>query len=148
MIQIPRKCLAPALSACLLLLAGCPSGGPGMHAVHGTVSVNGQPVKFAEISFAPNAKGGESGRTMMTSVIEGKYDLQPMGGATSGESTVQVQVAELGDFAPADWNNLTERESNQLLMKRRKVYVRQVTVDKDVINLDLTDTDLEKPAGG
>lgn len=129
----------------LLVQTGCRDSGPGMHAVHGAVTLNGQPVKYAEVSFAPTATGENAGRTMAISAIDGKYDFRPMGGATDGDTKVQVQIPDLGDFAPADWNNLTDRESNQLLMKRRNVYVKQLKVDKDEINLDLTDSDLEKP---
>jgi len=87
--RCPRFTLVLLLAGC----AGCGQSGPEVAPVSGRVTLDGQPLASADVSFQPDgAQRASSGRTN----AEGRYQLmykrgQP--GALVGEHTVRISVS-------------------------------------------------------
>jgi hypothetical protein len=88
-----KHCFRIVLLLLLAILAGCGQDGPQIAPVHGRVTLDGQPLALADVSFQPEgAKRPSSGRTDS----DGRYELmykrgQP--GALVGEHTVRISVS-------------------------------------------------------
>jgi hypothetical protein len=88
-----KCCCRIVLLPLLVISAGCGQEGPEIAPVHGRVTLDGQPLALADVSFQPEgAKRPSSGRTDS----EGRYELmykrgQP--GAIVGEHTVRISVS-------------------------------------------------------
>lgn len=111
------RCLALALVS--LLVAGCGSGGD-LAKVTGKVTLGGQPLEGATVTFQPAEQGGapSAGQTD----AKGRYKLMftfDTPGALPGEHTVSIQTAgtdfddqgneiERPERVPAKYNSKTE----------------------------------------
>lgn len=74
-----------------LALTGCSPAGPERFAVHGKVTMDGQPVSEASIIFTPLGKG-----LAAAAVIEnGQYKLSAVDGPSQGEFRVQINPGEI-----------------------------------------------------
>ena len=82
-------CLMPAL--CCLLVAGCGGSGRELGKVKGTVTLGGQPLEGAEVTFQPTAKG--TAPSAGTTDADGRYELMytfDTKGAVPGEHVVTI----------------------------------------------------------
>ena len=82
-------CLTPAL--CCLFLAGCGGSGPKLGRVKGRVTLGGQPLEEAEVTFQPTAEGAAP--SAGTTDADGRYELRytfDTKGAVPGEHVVTI----------------------------------------------------------
>jgi hypothetical protein len=123
--------LCLSLLACSFIL-GCGSSGPPLGAVTGAVTLNGQPLENAQVTFKP-----ETGRPSLgTTDQQGKYSLrftQDEAGAMVGSHTVTISTAiDLPDDTrapervPAKYNTQSD-------------LVREVKPGNNVFDFELTD---------
>ncbi len=80
--------LGVLLSAGLFFLTGC--GSAGRHALQGTVTLDGQPVKTGTISFLPTA--GTSGNSSGGEIKDGKFSIPAKVGLQTGEYRVTINA--------------------------------------------------------
>ena len=114
-----RRCWPAALMACTVLLSGgCSDGGPELGTVSGKVTLDGQPLADALVTFVPEKGRSSSGRTNE----EGEYELKytpERSGAVLGNHIVRITTvdsdSESRDPAkeklPAQYNIDTELEA-------------------------------------
>jgi hypothetical protein len=83
----------PAMAAlCAIAVVGCPGGGTAIQTdyVEGVVTLDGEPVAGAIVTFQPKGPGGMSATGMTDE--QGKYTLNPVGGgqmaAEAGSGTL------------------------------------------------------------
>lgn len=131
-----------ALLICCSALVGCGSGKKPHHDVHGKVTLNGQPVVYGSLTFSPASNEANPGRTMIVQVRENGYDLRPNGGAVAGPANISLTHYPV-NFTPKDWDNLTEVESLKLGLVVPKLYTKKIDVNKDELNLEFVDADLD-----
>jgi hypothetical protein len=112
----PLRCLALALAS--LLIVGCGSGSD-LAKVKGKVTLGGQPLEDATVTFQPTSEGGapSAGQTD----AKGRYTLMftfDTPGVQPGEHSVSIQTAgtdfddqgneiELPERVPAKYNSTT-----------------------------------------
>ncbi|MBN2292644.1 MAG: hypothetical protein JXM70_09475 [Pirellulales bacterium] len=72
----------------LFSLAGC--GSNSRHALHGTVTLDGQAVKTGTISFLPSA--GTSGNSSGSEIKDGKYSIPAEMGLQPGKYRVTINA--------------------------------------------------------
>lgn len=77
--------VALAMSASILMFAGCGDSGPKRYLVGGEVTFKKAPVKLGTISFR-----SEAGHTGMAQIIEGKYELPKEVGLPEGKYRVAI----------------------------------------------------------
>jgi hypothetical protein len=100
MIVRSSLCLGALAAALLLGATGCGSGGPKLHKVSGTVTLDGQPLAGADVNFEPDDYAGglqaASGRT----TTDGSYTLTTY---TSGDGAMEgnykVTISKTGGDA-------------------------------------------------
>ncbi len=105
MMRSTRLCVFVGLAAIAAALAsGCGGGqgtkGPATYKVTGTVTLNGQPVSGASVTFAPSGKGGPAvGKTDAS----GQYTLRSgaQEGAAAGQYLVGISKYEYADAGKA-----------------------------------------------
>ena len=90
----PRTHLATLLCLflglfCAILATGC--SGDGRLAVHGTVTLDGEPVSGGNILFLPVGEGGTKGAE---DIIAGKYAIPPERGLLPGKYRVEIRWAK------------------------------------------------------
>jgi hypothetical protein len=86
-----------AISASLLLCAGCGGGGPRLGSVSGVVTLDGKPVPNAFVTFTPEGPGRPSQAKTDT---QGRYELQfstSRDGALIGAHQVRVSTHDISD---------------------------------------------------
>lgn len=91
-----RLCLVVCLSAGLLL-SGCAEQGPQLGAVSGTVTLEGEPVEGATISFFPLFEGGQELRSAQKTDSSGFYEMQysqDRKGVMLGNHQVQISTKD------------------------------------------------------
>jgi hypothetical protein len=123
LLWMSAKCRAKlAISLLLAMVAGCGQSGPEVAPVSGRVTLDGQPLASADVSFQPDgAQRASSGRTN----ADGRYQLmfkrgQP--GALVGAHTVRISVSrELVRNPP----NIPARYDTQSELRR------EVTADEE-----------------
>lgn len=88
--------------ALVAVIPACSKSPPPIVLVSGIVTINGQPVPGAEVTFIPLIKGFD-GNYMATAITDenGRYDLQVLGkpGACAASSVVTVAEGPLPDDA-------------------------------------------------
>ncbi|QDS86547.1 hypothetical protein EC9_07130 [Rosistilla ulvae] len=105
-----KKIVATGLLAMLTLATfGCgPSGLPPLGTVHGTVTIDGQPVEGASIEFTP-----ENGRPSVGETdADGNYNMMftyDADGALVGEHTVRITTARQGVISEGDGPSIEAR---------------------------------------
>ena len=83
--------LAAAVALAILLVsAGCGSSGPPRAAIHGRVTVGGQPLAAGRILFTPVHPN--KGPATSTRVVDGNYQLTAKDGPIVGVNRVQVEA--------------------------------------------------------
>lgn len=108
----------------LLMIVGC--GGPSdVGGVSGTVTLNGQPLPDANVTFSPTKEGGSSSLSRTDS--SGHYEMTYTGGysgAQLGENKVTISTYDEGDpdsdpprpavpeKVPAKYNSKTELKAD------------------------------------
>ena len=80
-----------ALTLVMLATVGCGGLGPQRYAIHGTVLLDGQPVKNATIVFTPVGPG----LSAAASIVDGKFALSTLDGPTAGNFDVRINPHEL-----------------------------------------------------
>jgi hypothetical protein len=127
-------CWMPAL--CCLLVAGCGGSGPDLGRVTGEVTLEGQPLQGAEVTFQPTAEG--TAPSAGTTDADGRYELMytfDTKGAVPGEHVVTISTAgtdiddqgvevERPERVPAKYNTQT--------VLRKTVKARSNTIDFDL----------------
>ena len=105
---------------CCLLLAGCGGSGPKLGKVKGRVTLGGQPLEEAEVTFQPTAEGAAPSAD--TTDADGRYELMytfDKKGAVPGEHIVTITTGgtflddqgievEREEGVPAKYNTQTE----------------------------------------
>ena len=126
--------VATTLLCGMTLVAGCtpkPKGLPDLAPVTGTVTMDGQPLPGASISFVSEAGAQASfGGTNET----GKYELRysgPHRGATIGPNTVQISTATNNPVGP-DWKDPIPEKYNKKTELKVEVKPGQNTFDFDL----------------
>ncbi|QDV67504.1 hypothetical protein Poly24_12040 [Rosistilla carotiformis] len=105
-----KKIVATGLLAMLILATfGCgPSGLPPLGTVHGTVTIDGQPVEGASIEFIP-----ENGRPSVGETdTSGNYNMMftyDADGALVGKHTVRITTAREGVVSEGDGPSIEAR---------------------------------------
>ncbi len=101
---------------CVLML-GCGGGGvSGLVKVTGTVTLDGQPVEGAAVSFSP--AGNEGRASAGVTDAQGRFSLAPVGGgqgALPGKYQVAISKTQVTGGAPT----ATTREEYERQMKER-----------------------------
>ena len=98
-----RVLLAGGCLVALLTVIGC--GGSGMGKVHGTVKVDGQPVKAGAISFYP--KDGKS-KTTGGEIKDGQYSVEVPVGAMKVSISEPMGTGKKKERYPGQWIELKE----------------------------------------
>lgn len=84
------------VSAVLCLVAGCSDSGPPVGIVTGTVTLDGEPLPNAEVSFEPLFPEGSSSTSARRTDENGYYKMQysiDRPGVLMGEHQVQISTA-------------------------------------------------------
>jgi hypothetical protein len=110
------------------LIAGCGESGPSLAPVSGRVTLDGQPLKFANISFQPEGKSAGVGRTDADGHYELMYKRGQMGGPI-GQNKVTIvldtELAHRPQIVPPRYNLDSELE-------------REIKPGSNVFDFDLT----------
>jgi hypothetical protein len=85
-----------AAGLCVLSVAGCGSSEPKKHAVSGTVTFKGVPLKVGSIEFRPEDKS--SNTFAGTGIEDGNFQIPPSNGLLPG--WYKVSISSLGGPAP------------------------------------------------
>jgi hypothetical protein len=106
-----------------IVLTGCPNASrPATYRVTGTVTMQGQPVARAVITFVPTAADGEAASAITDS--EGKYALTTWragDGARPGEYRVKVSKQETQTVDPSKLvQNLSTEEEQKIYVENKK----------------------------
>jgi hypothetical protein len=115
--------------------AGCNSG-LKFYKVHGVITLNGKPVEYAEMHIHPASEGPNRGRTMHVRIVDGKYDTRPTGVA-AGPAEWTIAVAEPGTMRINNPDHISPEESERFLRVKKQVFVKQIEIDRDEINVEL-----------
>jgi hypothetical protein len=126
------RCRFASTAAVLLLLmvfTGCGKGGPQIAPVHGRVTLNGQPLENADITFQPeDSKSPSAARTDKDGHYELGYKRGVLGGLV-GQHTVRIRVSsEVVENPP----NIPERYNTATELHR------EVKAGPNEFNFDLT----------
>src|SRR5262245_4842646 len=102
-----RRRQSPLLVAALAGLAGCgPGNGLTLGRVHGTISVEGEPVRFGYVTFMPDSAAGTNGPPATSSIREdGSFVIsteQSDDGAIVGTHKVAVIALDPNPLAGED----------------------------------------------
>jgi len=105
-----------------IVLTGCSTGRPKTYQVTGTVTMKGQPVAGAAITFVPTGNEGEAASAITDS--DGKYALttwQAGDGARPGEYRVKVSKQEQQTVDPSKMvKNLSIEEEQKIYVENKK----------------------------
>jgi hypothetical protein len=119
--------LAFIASCSLFCFAGCSDPYPGRHAISGTVTLKGDPLKEGTIAFVP--AGGQGSQAVLF-ITDGKFAAERKDGLLVGKYLVRISAAdkkagldesEAGgpggsanitffDIIPAEWNVASKQE--------------------------------------
>lgn len=115
----------------MVLVAGCGKSGPELAPVSGRVTLNGQPLENADISFQPdNAKSPSAARTDKDGHYELGYKRGVLGGIV-GQHTVRIKVSpEVVRNAP----RIAPRFNTKSELRR------EVKPEQNVFDFDVTTT--------
>ena len=98
---VPRGTFRPAIFVLCIVAAGCSHDGPELADVHGTITLNGQPLAGALVEFQPERRDGSPsyGATDDT----GRYELvysRDRKGAMIGLHSVQITTRNENQRTP------------------------------------------------
>ena len=98
------------VAAVAVLATGCGGDGPELAGVRGTVRLNNEPVKFAQVTFIPVGPGRSASGLANE---DGEYELQytpSASGALLGPVTVEIstKTVDTPETIPAKYNTKTE----------------------------------------
>jgi len=148
--------LVCSLTVVSLMVLGCAEDGPPIGKVTGTVTLDGQPLENAIVSFVPKAGGRAS---VGTTNAQGKYQLSYVErvGALIGSHKVSItsppkvesidmseirsddpRYAELMAKQNADYNNATVKESLPAVYNKESKLVSEVNSGNNTIDFVLT----------
>lgn len=148
------RCQAAILLG-LAMILGCADGGPPLGTVTGTVTMDGEKLPDAIVSFVPEAGGRAS---VATTDSNGQYRLAYIDrpGALIGTHKISVtSTAKVESEIPtdissddpryaqmqsrkSDYNNAVTKESIPAVYNTKTQLVREVTSGDNVIDLQLT----------
>lgn len=114
-----------------------------IHPVHGMVTIDGQPVPYGEMNVDPLSTSANSGRSVVSRIINGKYDLRPAGLA-AGPAEYIITVVDTSKFKIRDVDNITPDEDSKIMMARKLLFSEKVEVDREVIDISLRSENGEK----
>ncbi len=124
--------VAVAMSAGVLLFAGCGESGPKRYTVGGEVTFKKSPIKLGTISFR-----SEAGHTGLAQIVEGKYELPKEVGLPEGKYRVAINYPD-PKIPPPDPNALPgETTVNRELIPAK--YNSQSTLTAEVKPADNKD---------
>jgi len=83
-------CAAAALLIALPFIAGCGGSGMDLQKVHGTVTLDGNPVEGAEVIFTPSGEGASSAGTTDATGAYTLYYSASEEGAVLGSHRVEI----------------------------------------------------------
>ena len=115
-------------------LNGC-SQGMTFYDVHGTMTLNGVPVEYAEMHIDPSSDDVNGGRTVHVKVVNGAYKARiPV---AAGPATLNIAVVDVGTLNIKDPSNMTPVEDEKFLRAKKKTFEINIEIDRDEINIDL-----------
>jgi hypothetical protein len=120
--------------------AVCPAGcSPALrfYDVYGVVTLNGQPVEYAEMQIHPVSDRAIRGRTLHVRIVNGKYDTTPKGGVAAGPAEWTIAVAEPGSMKIKDPDNVSSQESDQFVRVKKQVFTHVIDIGRREINVEL-----------
>lgn len=132
--QIMKQATYTAL--CCLLLAGCGGSGPELGKVKGTVTLGGQPLEEAEVTFQPTAKG--TAPSAGTTDADGRYELMytfDTKGAVPGEHIVTITTG--GTFLDDEGIEVERPERVPAKYNTQTVLRETVKPGSNTINFEL-----------
>lgn len=154
--QQPRRAGFLAITAILVLIAGCTDSGPALGTVTGTVTMDGEPLPNAIVSFVPEAGGRAS---VGTTDENGTYQLGYVNqlGALIGShkiSITSVVQSDDTDFSEirsddpryeemlrtrkSDYDNAVVKEPIPVAYNKKSTMTREVERGKNVIDFPLS----------
>lgn len=87
--RCPAKRMAEALCILLCLACGCAKHDPNRAAIHGRVTLDGQPLAHGAIAFIPIQ--GTRGPAAGMQIVDGQYDISAANGAAIGSNRVEIR---------------------------------------------------------
>jgi hypothetical protein len=133
--RAPRRVLLLLAAPLIALLTGC-SNELVIHAVQGTVSLDGQPVQYGEMNVDPLSTKPNSGRSVVCRIVDGKYDLSSAGIA-AGPAEFTITVIDTSKLRIKDFENITPDEDSRIMMAKKLLFSEKVEVDRDEIDISL-----------
>lgn len=107
-----RGVVAGLTAVVVLVVAGC--GGDAVElpraAVHGTVTLDGQPLQDAVIRFIPT--GETKGPATSVSIVDGQFEANEQVGPIVGQHRIEIQSNDDGGFAFDDEQALEKLNRN------------------------------------
>ncbi len=107
-----------------------------IHPVHGTVTIDGEPVLYGEMNVDPLSTAANSGRSVVSRIVNGKYDLRPAGLA-AGPAEYIITVVDTSKFKIRDFENITPEEDSKIMMAKKLLFSEKIEVDREVIDISL-----------
>ena len=97
LVRFIRNMVPMALTALLLVLAGCSGGndGPARFPIAGSVNFDGKPVMDGEIFFQPDESAGNSGPASVAPIKNSEYSLPAELGLVGGPYLVKITAYEV-----------------------------------------------------
>jgi hypothetical protein len=132
----PRIRAGVFLTFAALWPAGCHSG-LKFYGVRGTVTLDGKPVEYAEMHIHPSSDNPNRGRTLLVVIVNGKYDTRPLGGMAAGPAERTIAVPEPGSMRLKNPDSAGADESEQFLRVKKQVFVKQIEISREEINVEL-----------
>ena len=122
------RCPASFLCLAAFLLCGCGSGDIGRGAIHGHVTLDGQPLQQGRINFEPTA--GTKGPTAGASIIDGRYSIDADKGPPLGKNLVRINANKLsGKKVPSSFGG---DKIDEIIEAIPKIYNTHSTLEREV----------------
>ena len=107
-----------------------------IHPVQGTVTLDGQPVKYGEMNVDPLSTAANSGRSVVCRIVDGRYDLRP-GGVAAGPAEFIITVVDTSKLKIRDFENISPDEDSRIMMAKKLLFSEKVEIDRDEIHIVL-----------
>lgn len=90
-----QAAIVTVISLAALATSGCGPSHEGLQ-IRGTVTVNGEPLNGASISFEPDTSKQTTGLTAYAPIVDGKFETNPERGVSEGAYIVRIMPPTIG----------------------------------------------------
>ncbi|WP_437207005.1 hypothetical protein [Planctomicrobium sp. SH664] len=118
-----------------LCLSGCGGEKLKFYDVHGSVTLDGKPVRYAEMHIDPSSEDANSGRTVHVKVINGQYTAPFK--VAGGPAKWNIAVVDVDSLGIKDPDNMTPMEDEKFLRAKKLTFEKEIAVEQEEINLEL-----------